>query len=336
MFGKKAGQQMSLPKLDSFTAADQDLSIYPITRLESWNGFVGGPLRGQILLATGLGGALNPDRCPIPVLWWCADGIGGSPAGHRWSQAGQRKTIMRGSRVLNDRDCLPAIRRMARVFCIGGGGPEALHRDMDRGGDMRRLGVLVLGVVLIATRSASAQDTSRGELSGGWRYYHATFSGTTSAIPASNHRTGWYADAAFNLSPTLAIVGEAGGSYSSHDFTGTGTGLSVTVTSDVKFHTFMGGVRLRAPQVPRLVPFGQVLFGGEHDASINETVTTVAQRTSRSRREGSSSSAALALDGGATLALGAIGVRASAGYARFFGAADVDAFRFSLGAAFRF
>lgn len=206
---------------------------------------------------------------------------------------------------------------------------------------MRRVGMLVLGVALIAARSASAQDTSRGEFSGGWRYYHVRFSGRTSAIPAKNHPKGWYADAAFNLSPYLSIVGDAGGSYSSNDFSSSGNGVTATVTSDVKFHTFMGGVRLRAPQLRRFVPFGHVLFGGEHDASVNESTLTTAQRTTRSRREGSSSSPALGLDGGATVALGRIGVRASAGYARLFGAADVEggdvgAFRFSLGAAFRF
>src|SRR5262245_47081885 len=174
---------------------------------------------------------------------------------------------------------------------------------------MRRLGVLVLAVVLIAARSASAQDTSRGEVSGGWRYYHLTFDGTTSPIPTRNPPKGWYADAAINLLPILAIVGEAGGSYESNDFSSSGNGISVAITTDVKLHTFMGGVRLRAPLVPRFVPFGQVLFGGEHHATVTENVTTVAQRTTQSRREGSSNNHALALDGGATIVLGAIGVR---------------------------
>ena len=203
---------------------------------------------------------------------------------------------------------------------------------------MRRLCVLVLGVVVSAAGSASAQDASRGELSGGWRYYHATLNPTTSTIP--NHRKGWYADAAFNVSPVLAIVGEAGGSYSSSEFISTGIAATATITSDIKFHTFMGGVRLRVPFVPRVEPYGQVLFGGEHDATVSEQTLTVAQRTERRRQERSSNSAALAFDGGATLVLGRIGVRASAGYARFFPTADfavdVNAFRFSLGAAFQF
>ncbi len=204
---------------------------------------------------------------------------------------------------------------------------------------MRRLGVLVLGVVLITARSASAQDASRGEFSGGWRYYHATLS-PNRGINSHDHPKGWYADAAFNISPKIAIVGDVGGSYHNQDFSSAVNGFVATTTSEARFYTFMGGVRLRAPQEPRFVPFGDVLFGREHDASTNEATLTVNQQTTRSHRESSSSSAALAFDGGATLMLGRIGVRASAGYVRFFPTADfevdINAFRFNVGAAFRF
>ena len=50
----------------------------------------------------------------------------------------------------------------------------------------------------------------------------------------------------------------------------------------------------------------------------------------------SSSNTVLALDGGVTISAGWLGVRASAGYARFFSQADADAFRVSLGAGRRF
>jgi hypothetical protein len=135
----------------------------------------------------------------------------------------------------------------------------------------------------------------------------------------------------------IAIIGEAGGSYYSSDFTGAGGTTSLTVTSNVNLHTFMGGVRVRASNVPRLVPFGQILFGGEHTTNSNETVT-VQQTTSRIRRDFASTDAALAFDAGATFVVRSrVGVRAAAGYAHFF-APDIDlnAFRFSLGAAFRF
>jgi hypothetical protein len=205
----------------------------------------------------------------------------------------------------------------------------------------RRLGLLVPGVLLMVAGTAFAQDTSRGEFSGGWRYYHATLDNivTIAGVDEPNdYPKGWYADVALHLSPKFAIVGEAGGTYFDDEASQTfGSTLSTTESADVTFHTFMGGVRVRAPQDPRLIPFGQVLFGGEHLSGANDRTITVLQRpTSTSHWESSSSNAALALDGGATIRAGVIGVRASVGYVRFFGGADADMFRLSLGAAFRF
>jgi hypothetical protein len=114
---------------------------------------------------------------------------------------------------------------------------------------------------------------------------------------------------AVNVSPKFALVGEA---------------------------TFMGGVRIRAPQRRAIVPFGQVLFGGEHDTSTFERTTQYSQRPSTCRSESGSSNAVLALDSGVTMMAGVIAVRASAGYVRMFGRADAHAFRLSLGAGFRF
>jgi hypothetical protein len=96
-------------------------------------------------------------------------------------------------------------------------------------------------------------------------------------------------------------------------------------------------VRIRAPQHRVLVPFGQVLFGGEHDASTVERRFQVGQSNPTStRREGNTSNAVLALDGGLTMMAGPIAIRASGGYVRFFSSADADAFRLSLGGGFRF
>src|ERR1051325_3059521 len=102
---------------------------------------------------------------------------------------------------------------------------------------MKRCGVLIVGVVLIAPGSASAQDTSRGEVSGGWRYNHAALTPTMSGIAASDHPRGWYADGAINVSPILAIVDEVGGFYSNRDFSNTANGVTATVTSDVTLYT---------------------------------------------------------------------------------------------------
>ena len=205
---------------------------------------------------------------------------------------------------------------------------------------MRRLGVLVIGFLLVTAGGASAQDTSRSEFSGGWRYYHATLKSLVRPIqlrgPNMNYPKGWYADAAANLSPKFALVGEAGGTYFNDDFSSTAGTAVIKESLDIKFNTFMGGVRVRAPQIAWFVPFGQVLFGGEHDTSSDERTLTFGQITQRNRQDLSSSNAALALDSGATIAFGRIGVHASAGYVRMFSTADADAFRFSLGAAFRF
>ena len=204
---------------------------------------------------------------------------------------------------------------------------------------MRRLGVLVTGVLLMIAGPAFAQDTSRGEFSGGWRYYHATLSSVVRTIQVqlpNDYPKGWYADAAVNLSPKFAIVGEAAGTYFSDEFSSTTGPVSVRESSDLIFHTFMGGVRVRAPQIPWFVPFGQVLFGGERDTSTDARTLTVFQNTSTNRQNRSSSNAVLGLDSGVTMVVGVIGVRASVGYMRFFSQADADAFRLSLGAAFRF
>jgi hypothetical protein len=204
---------------------------------------------------------------------------------------------------------------------------------------MRRVELLICGVLLTDASPAFAQDESRGEVSAGWRYHHAVISSVVNPIqlPQPNdYPTGWYADVSLNVSPKFAIVGDVAGTYFKDDVS-TATGVvSVQESLDVRFHTFMGGVRVRAPQNAAFVPFGQVLFGGERDESTGERSITVFQSTSTSRQETASSNPALALDAGATAAVGPIGVRTSVGYVRFFGEADSDAFRFSLGGVFRF
>ena len=204
---------------------------------------------------------------------------------------------------------------------------------------MRRLGSLIAGIWLIAAGSAFAQDTSRVEASAGWRYYHGTISSVVRPIQLerpNDYPKGWYADVAANLSPKFAIVGEAGGTYHSDDSSTTSGSVTFQEALDVSFHTFMGGIRVRAPQNAAFVPFGQVLFGGERDTSEFERTTTVIQNVFTTRQEAGTSNAILALDAGVTAAAGPIGVRASVGYARFFSEADADAFRFSLGGVFRF
>jgi hypothetical protein len=209
---------------------------------------------------------------------------------------------------------------------------------------MRRLGVLVTAVLLTSAASAFADDTSKGEVSGGWRYYHATIASSvslTGANPANDFPKGWYGDVAGNLSPKFAIVGEVGGFYRSDDKTTTIGSTTTAESSDITLHTFMGGIRVRAPQNPKIIPFGQVLFGGEHNSASYDRTFTISIPgnsipPSKITRDETASGAALALDGGMTVAFGSIGVRMSGGYVRMFGDADADAFRFSLGGAYRF
>jgi hypothetical protein len=204
---------------------------------------------------------------------------------------------------------------------------------------MRRLGILVTGVFLMATGPAFAQDESRGEFSVGWRYYHATINSVVDPIQVAqpnDYPKGWYADVAVNLSPKFAIVGEAGGMYFSDDFSSPSNFVSIEESYDLTLYTFMGGVRVRAPQHAWFVPFGQVLFGGERDTSEEERRITVFQSPSTSRQERTTSNPALALEAGVTVAAGWIGARTTVGYVRLFNSADADAFRFSLGAVVRF
>ena len=204
---------------------------------------------------------------------------------------------------------------------------------------MPRVCLFALAVMFTAVAPAAAQDESRAEVSVGWRFYHATIRSTANSVtlPQPNdYPKGWYGDVAFNVSEKFAIVGEAGGTYHSDESERTTGPITFRESYDAMFHTFMGGVRVRAPQNAAFVPFGQVLFGGEHDTSEYLRSTTFNQNTSSFTQERSTSNAVLALDAGVTMSAGRIGVRTSVGYARFFRTADADALRVSLGATFRF
>jgi hypothetical protein len=206
---------------------------------------------------------------------------------------------------------------------------------------MRRpFALLVFGALLTLSSSAFAQDTSRVEVSGGGRYYHVSLNSIVDPFELerpNDFPEGWYADIAVNLSEKFAIVGEAGGNYIRDEFSSQATFLTTTESVEVRFHTFMGGVRVRAPQIEWFVPFGQVVFGGERDTSTFErSLTFQSGQPSRRREETDTSNPVLGLDSGASIMAGPVGVRVSAGYLRFFRRADADALRVNLGAAVRF
>src|SRR5262245_19878108 len=96
----------------------------------------------------------------------------------------------------------------------------------------RRLTACVLGVLILGGGTAFAQE--RGDFSGGYRFLRTE---------GENFGKGWYVDAAGHVNDVLSVVGEVAGSYKSVSETIAG----ITVSADLKLHTFMGGARFRLP-----------------------------------------------------------------------------------------
>ena len=180
---------------------------------------------------------------------------------------------------------------------------------------MPRLAVFVLGTVLLAGGSASAQD--RGDLSGGYRFLRSD---------GVNFGAGWYVDVAGHVTDVVSVVGDIGGTYKSVSETVQGA----TISADVKLHTFMGGARFRAAVLnPSIVPFGQVLFGaGNARASASGGGISISE---------SSTDGAMMLSGGVDVnGGGSLGVRVQAGVLRDFSDEASNTFQFSIGARIGF
>jgi len=198
---------------------------------------------------------------------------------------------------------------------------------------MRRFAVMI-GLILSIQASAFAQD-QKTEFSAGWRYYHSE---------DTNYPKGWYADLAANLmpadvTPAFLVVGEIGGTYKSRDDSQVIRGLTYTGSADFSLYTFMGGVRVRAASTnPRIVPFGQVLFGAARQkTSIDLSAAAPGSGTLSFSDEGFNTDAALALDGGVDVDTGrSLRVRAGAGYFHVFGDSDSNAFRANVGVVIPF
>jgi hypothetical protein len=203
------------------------------------------------------------------------------------------------------------------------------------GGTMRKFAVLVTGLLLMTAGSAFAQE-SKGDVSVGYRLL--TFSDPTSDDTVTFGK-GWYVDASGNIGPVVSIVGEVAGSYKSDEE----TFGALNLKTDLNLHSFMGGVRFRASANPRVVPFGQILFGGARGKTETESKITVGSTTTTTTDETSDTNAVMAIDGGVNLTAGSIGVRAAVGYARYFtddGDTTEDeatnGFRLSIGIVFPF
>jgi opacity protein-like surface antigen len=166
----------------------------------------------------------------------------------------------------------------------------------------------LVALLLIAAPSAWAQDA--GEFSAGWRLLH---------VEEETAGAGWYADAAWNLSNVVGIVGEVGGSYKSTEESEVVGGVRITASGDANVHTVMGGLRVSARQNPRIVPFGQFLLGLVHASLSIEGSATVGGRTITVDESDSDSEFGMQLGGGVNIGVtDSLGLRAGASWGRVF------------------
>ena len=195
---------------------------------------------------------------------------------------------------------------------------------------MRRLATLVLGGLVLTSGPALAQD--RPEVSAGWRLLHLSgsdpedISGTED--DSVNVPKGWYFDVAVPITPMLSIVGDIGGNYKSESESFTEQGVTFTGDADVRVHTFLAGIRLRATENPRVSPFAQILFGAARaTASVEANVGGVPLIDF----DESSTEAVLSLGAGINLMPGSFGVRVQAEWLKILEDDSGNAFRFGVG-----
>jgi opacity protein-like surface antigen len=164
------------------------------------------------------------------------------------------------------------------------------------------LTALACALCAVMAAPATAQ-TATTELSAGYQF---------TRTPDLNLPLGWYVDVAGNVAPMFAVVGEVSGSYKSETIS---LGTS-SVDATARLHTFMGGVRVAARTNPKLVPFGQVLFGA---ARLSGGVTASGPAVSVLAATDADTEFALQIGGGMSLMTsGNVGVRLGADYRRVF------------------
>jgi hypothetical protein len=200
---------------------------------------------------------------------------------------------------------------------------------------MRRLAAVVVAVLALTGGTALAQD--RPEVSAGWRLLHISgseasdFSGTE--VDGLNLPKGWYFDVAVPITPMLSIVGDVGGNYKSESVNFTEQGIPFSGTAKVSVHTFLGGIRLRATENPRVTPFAQLLFGA---ARASATVEATVGGVPLVDFEESGIDAAMSLGAGVNLTAGSIGVRLQVEWLKILEDESGNAFRFGAGVVIPF
>ena len=129
-------------------------------------------------------------------------------------------------------------------------------------------------VLVVTGGTALAQD--RPEVSAGWRLLHISGSDADDISGDEDDGVNFpkgYFDVAVPITPMFSIVGDIGGNYKSETESFTEQGVTFTGTAKANIHTFLGGIRLRAGENPRVSPFAQILFGAARaTASVEATV----------------------------------------------------------------
>lgn len=185
-----------------------------------------------------------------------------------------------------------------------------------------------LAAALLAIPQAARAQNNAGEFSAGWRLLH---------FEEETFSRGWYADVLGNLTDNLGAVGEVSGHYRTLDESRVVAGIPVSVSADLRIHSFMGGIRYSARQNPQIVPFGQALFGLVHGSASIEGSTTVGGRTFTVDESESDSDAAFELGGGVNVSVTDIlALRFAASYFRVVEDDASNSVRFAVGAVFPF
>jgi opacity protein-like surface antigen len=121
---------------------------------------------------------------------------------------------------------------------------------------MKKL-LLLMGVALLSSHSAMAQEIAKSEVFGGYSYFHTDGGG-------SLH--GWNGSVDVNLNKWAGVVADFSGHYGSSS-TSVSTviigqpGLSVEASADSNIYTFLAGPQVFYRKDKRLTPFGHALFG---------------------------------------------------------------------------
>jgi opacity protein-like surface antigen len=180
---------------------------------------------------------------------------------------------------------------------------------------------------LAIPQPARAQNNA-GEVSAGWQVLH---------FEEETFSRGWYADVLGNLTDSLGVVGQVSGHYRTIDETRAVAGVPVSVSADLRIHSFMGGMRFSARQNSQIVPFGQALFGLVNGAASVEGTATVGGRTFTVDESESDSEAAFELGGGVNVRMTDIlALRFAASYFRVIEDDASNSVRFAVGAVFPF